>query len=109
MISDVEEERPRSDTGVEAAFGVAPERKPTNRRVALAGGEGKEGVLPASAMINVFPGLSALFLECFFIFLFLLKVLNGNAFLLLSAVEVILCSVRHLFFSADVWAGISGR
>lgn len=27
----------------------------------------------------------------------------------LSAVEVILCGVRHLFLSADVWAGSSGR
>ena len=39
LISDVEEGRTSADTGVEAAVGVAKERKPANGRVPEAGGD----------------------------------------------------------------------
>jgi hypothetical protein len=46
LVCDVEQKRPRSGSGVEAAFCVAKERKPTNCCVRRAGGETKEGIGP---------------------------------------------------------------
>ena len=50
MVSHVEQKRPRADTGVETAVGVAPEREPTDRGISYAGGEVKKGVLSLSGV-----------------------------------------------------------
>jgi len=46
LVSEVEEERARTEGGVEAAVGVAKERIPANCCVPDAGGEVEKGVLP---------------------------------------------------------------
>ena len=57
MVSDVEKERSRADTRVEAAVGVAPERIPAHSSVCNSGGEAKKGVL---ALGRVEPGIAAI-------------------------------------------------
>ena len=56
MISDVENERSRTQSGVVAAVGVAPERKPAYCCVPHAGGEVEQGVL---SFRRVEPGIAA--------------------------------------------------
>ena len=46
LVSHIKKERPRADSGVEAAVGITKERIPTSCNVPDAGGEVKEGVLP---------------------------------------------------------------
>ena len=45
MVSNVEKERPRADTRVEAAVGIAKKRKRTNSCIPGARGKAKEGLL----------------------------------------------------------------
>ena len=46
LISDVEKESSRTDSGVVAPVSVAPQRIPPNGGVPYAGGEVEQGVLP---------------------------------------------------------------
>ena len=56
LISDVEKERSRTQSGVVAPVSVAPERKPAYCRIPHAGGEVEQGVL---SFRRVEPGIAA--------------------------------------------------
>jgi len=45
LVSDVQNERPCPDSGVETAVGIAEKRTPDNCCVRYIGGEGREGIL----------------------------------------------------------------